>query len=263
MKKLIHTAVLSLALSLTGASAAADPSVDAIIERTNVASYYQGKDGRARVKMTITDKQGRSRVRELTILRRDDKDGGKQKFYMYFHSPADVAKMSFLVHKRPGTDDNRWLYLPALDLEKRIAGADKRTSFAGSDFFYEDVSGRSIEDDHHELVKTTSNYYVLKHTPKRPDAVEFSHYIMHVHKKTYLPTKVEFFDKSGKLERVMKVLEVKKIQGYPTVVKASMKDKKRGSKTVIEFSSVKYDVGLPDKVFRKRSLRRAPTKHLR
>jgi outer membrane lipoprotein-sorting protein len=250
-------------VSLMATPALADLPLEQIVQRTNLASYYQGQNGRARVKMTITDKQGRSRIRELTILRRDVTDGGEQKFYMYFHSPADVAKMTFLVHKRLGADDDRWIYLPALDLEKRIAGADKRTSFAGSDFFYEDVSGRSIDDDHHALVKTTKSYYVLKHTPKKPSEVEFSHYLMHVHKTTFLPTKVEFFDKSGKRERVMTVLQVKEIQGYPTVMKASMEDTKRGSKTLIEFRHVKYDLGLPEKVFRKRSLRRAPMKHLR
>jgi hypothetical protein len=255
-------AVLFTALLLAG-PALAEPTLAQIIERTNLAAYYQGQDGRSRVKMTITDKQGRSRAREFTILRRDEQDGGEQKFFIYFHAPADVAKMTFLVHKHPGADDDRWLYLPALDLEKRIAGADKRTSFAGSDFFYEDVSGRSIHDDHHELVKTTSNYYVIKHTPKKPRAVEFSHYLMHVHKKTFLPTKVQFYDKSGRLERVMKALEVKKIQGHPTVIKASMEDKKRGSKTLVEFTGVKYDLGLSPKVYRKRSLRRAPMKHLR
>jgi outer membrane lipoprotein-sorting protein len=262
-QQLTVSLAVALAMALLASPAQADPPLPEIIKRTNLASYYQGQDGRARVKMTITDKQGRSRMRELTILRRDHADGGKQSFYMYFHSPADVAKMSFLVHKHPGADDDRWLYMPALDLEKRIAGADKRTSFAGSDFFYEDVSGRAPSEDHHALVKTTGNYYVLKHTPKKPGAVEFSHYIMHVHKTTFLPTKVQFFDKGGNLERVMTTLKVKKIQGYSTVVKASMEDKKRGSTTVLEFSGVKYDMGLPAKVFRKRSLRRAPMKHLR
>jgi hypothetical protein len=266
-RRITSTLTLSLALALSllliAVTATADPPLEQIIKRTNLATYYQGQDGRSRVKMTIVDSQGRTRIRELTILRRDNADGGEQKFYMYFRSPADVAKMTFLVHKHPGADDDRWLYLPSLDLEKRVAGADKRTSFAGSDFFYEDVSGRSPDEDHHVLVKTTSNYYVLKHTPKRPDAVEFSHYIMHVHKKSFLPTKVEFFDKAGALERVMAALEVKTIQGYPTVVKASMEDKKRGSTTLLEFSGVQYDLGLPEKVFRKRSLRRPPMKYLR
>ena len=72
----------------------------------------------------------------------EDKDqkelyAGEQKFYVYFHQPADVSKMTFLVWKHLDKDDDRWMYLPKIDLVKRIAGSEKRTSFVGSDYFYE------------------------------------------------------------------------------------------------------------------------------
>ena len=150
----------ALVLFIAAATARAQaPAVDEIVKKANHVAYYQGKDGRARVAMAITDEQGRTRNRELTLLRRNTgDDDGDQKFYVYFHLPADVNKMAFLVWKHLKSEDDRWLYLPALDLVKRIASAEKRTSFAGSNFFYEDVSGRNINDDTHELAKTTDNY---------------------------------------------------------------------------------------------------------
>ena len=72
------------------AAEAGTPGVDEIVAKTNHASYYQGKDGRASVTMTIIDKQNRKRVRKLTILRKNvsaTKDA-EQKFYVYFHKPA-------------------------------------------------------------------------------------------------------------------------------------------------------------------------------
>ena len=102
-----------------------------------------------------------------------------------------------MVWKHIKADDDRWLYLPALDLVKRIAASDERTSFVGSDFFYEDVSGRGLDEDVHELLETSDNYFVIKNTPKRPDDVEFSYYKMWIHKKTFLPIKTEYFDKTG------------------------------------------------------------------
>jgi len=57
------------------------------------------------------------------ILRRDVADGGDQKFYVYFLEPADVRKMVYMVWKHTDRDDDRWLYLPALDLVKRIAAS--------------------------------------------------------------------------------------------------------------------------------------------
>ena len=248
--------------------------VDEIVNRTNRAAYYQGKDGRARVSMVITDSQGRVRNRKFTILRRDDPDPldhgnysytGDQKSYVYFQRPADVNKMVFMVwkHADQGTDDDRWLYLPALDLVKRIAGTEKRTSFVGSDFFYEDVTGRNINDDIHELVKTTDNYYVLKNTPRDPGAVEFKDYTIWVHKDSFLPVKIEYFDKNGEKYREYTALGVETIQGFPTVTRASMKNLKTGSETVMSYDNVQYDIGLPDDIFTERYLRKPPRKYLR
>ena len=250
----------------------AEPTVDEIVHRSNMTTYYQGQDGRAQVKMSITDSQGRERKRRLTILRIDNAKSDAvegaayqsgQKFYVYFHRPADVSKMAFLVWKYLEQDDDRWLYLPALDLVKRIAATDKRTSFVGSDFFYEDVSGRRLDEDKHELVETTKSYYVIKNIPKDAEAVEFSYYKMFIHKTSFIPVQVEYFDKLGVKYRVAKALGVKTIQGYPTVTKAGVENLKTGSKTVMEYTKVEYDVGLDDALFTERYLRKAPRKQLR
>jgi len=188
-------------------------SVKEIVDKANIASYYLGDNGRAKVNMVITDSQGRKRERKFVIMRYDVKDGGEQKFYVYFEKPADVRRMVFMVWKHPEKDDDRWLYLPSLDLVKRISAGDKRTSFAGSDFFYEDVSGRSPLEDEHKLVETTKNFYVLDNVPKDKGSVEFSHYKMWIHKKTFLPLKIIFYDKNGKEDRIIEALKVEKIRG--------------------------------------------------
>ncbi len=265
----VATLMTTLTLALPPASRAADPSVDEIVERTNRIAYYQGNDGRARVKMTIIDAQDRERLRQFTLIRRDqdqddaDTGTGEQKMYVYFRRPSDVNKMSFLVWKHPGKDDDRWLYLPALDLVKRIAASDQRTSFVGSHFFYEDVSGRAPEEDHHELLKTTESYYVLRNTPKKPNTVEFAHFDMWIHRESFIPVKMEYVDTSGKAYRRYEALEVKTVQGHPTVVKARMSDLRSSGDTLLEYDAVTYDIGVPEDVFSERYLRSPPNEHLR
>ncbi len=214
-------------------------TVDEIVAKANLASYYGGDDGVARATLTITDSQGRSRVREFTILRKDLKDGGRQDYYVYFHKPGDVRKTVFMVHKKVPGDDDRWLYLPALDLVKRIASSDKRTSFVGSHFFYEDVSGRSIVEDTHTLKEETAKHYVLENVPKNPGSVEFSRYTIWIDKKTFLPVKAEYFDRHGKMYRRVEALEVKEVDGIHTVMKSKVKDLGSGGNTVMTFSKVK------------------------
>ena len=233
--------------------------VNTLVDKANFTAYYQGLDGKATVKMTIIDKQGRQRRSEFIILRKDVKDGGDQKYYVYFRRPAAVREMVYIVHKHAGLDkdDDRWLYLPALDLVRRIAAGDKRTSFVGSDFLYEDVSGRSPELDIHELIEATDKFFLLKNVPKRPDAVEFSYYNVTIDPNTYMPMKTEYYDKQGKLYRIIESKKVEKVKGFPTTIKSVALDLKTGSKTEMEFTNVDYNVNLKD-IFTERYLRRPP-----
>lgn len=236
------------------------PSVQTIVSKANVVAYYQGNDGKAKVKMTITNKQGQKRNREFIILRKDVKDGGDQKYFVYFQKPADVRKMVYMVHKHtdPNKDDNRWLYLPALDLVKRVAAGDKRTSFVGSDFLYEDVSGRSLEEDTHEIIETSEKLFVIKNVPKKPDAVKFSYYNVSIDRKTYVPLKMEYYDKDNKLYRIIESKKIEKIQEFWTVVKSVVTNLKTGNKTEMEFSDIKYNIKLSEDIFAERYLRRPP-----
>ena len=263
--KLLSILIITLMFS-AALFAANDPNtlekitdVETIVSKANLTAYYQGNDGKAKVKMTITDKKGQTRNREFIILRKDLKDGGDQKYYVYFLKPADVRKMVFMVHKHTdiNKDDDRWLYLPGLDLVKRIAAGDKRTSFVGSNFLYEDVSGRNLQEDIHEIIETNDNYYVVKIVPKIPDSVEFSYFNVSIDRKTFVPMKMDFYDKKSKLYRIIESKKIETIQKFPTVVKSVVSDLNTGSKTVMEFTDVKYNINLKD-IFTERYLRRPP-----
>jgi outer membrane lipoprotein-sorting protein len=270
-----HGLMVVLAALAVPALAHAAPSADEIVNKSYCKMYYQGTDGRAQVHMTIFDGNKNKRERDLTILRRDEpasgsdeasrkKDDhcGTQLYYVYFHRPADVSKMSFLVWKHVGKGDDRWLYMPALDLVKRIAASDNRTSFFGSHFYYEDISGRDLADDTHALVETTKNYYVIKSVPKNKSSAEFAYYKVWVHRTSFLPTKAEYYDSKGKKYREHEVKKVETIQGYPTITQLRMSDSRIGGYTDITFKKVEYNLGLAKDVFSERYLRAPPKKHL-
>ncbi len=260
MRKIL---VFLVALFFAGNAWAEELSVNEIVSKANNRSYYQGKDGRAKATMVVTDSQGRTRQRQLTILKLNIQEGGDQKYFVYFHKPNDVKGMSYIVWKHAGKDDDRWLYLPAMDLVRRIAASDKRTSFAGTTFLYEDISGRSIDLDTHELTSNDAAYYTVKNTPSDAALVEFSYYTVKIDKDNFVPMKAEYFDKSGKLYRTVEALEVKDIQGYPTVIKMKATDLNANSNTITEFSDITYDVGLKDDIFTERFLRTPPQQWLK
>lgn len=255
--------LLFFVCGITPWSYAQELSVEQIVDKANGAAYYAGHDGLADVRMTITDAQGRARSRRFRIMRLTIEKGGEQKFYVYFNDPADVAGMTYMVWKHPGRDDDRWLYLPALDLVKRIASGDKRSSFVGSHFVYEDVSGRSIHDDTHDLVETTEAFYKLKNIPHDPKAVEFSSYYIWIDKTNFMPTRAEYYNAKDQLIRSIEAREVRDVQGYPTVIKSIAKDVERGGETVMEFDNIRYDVGLTEDIFTERYLRQSPARWIK
>jgi predicted RND superfamily exporter protein/outer membrane lipoprotein-sorting protein len=237
---------------------------DAIMKQTHLNLYYAGDDGSAHVHMALVDKKGRERVREFTMLRWDKEDGGEQRYYTFFHKPADVRRTTFMVIKQQEKDDDRWIYIPSVDLVRRISANDKNSSFVGSDFSYEDVSGRHWLDDTHEVVREDTvgdaAVYVIKSTPK--EKAKWAYRLVYVDKERMLPLKEEYFDKKEKLVRLFTAQKIEEIDGFPTVTVRSMKDLKKDHATTVTFTEVQYDIGIDSDIFAERYLKNPPREYI-
>ncbi|MBL54529.1 MAG: outer membrane lipoprotein-sorting protein [Alteromonadaceae bacterium] len=262
-RSLVTLGLLAAMAFMPGVQAEVD--VDALIKQAEKAAYYAGDDGRADARMMIVDSQGRKQMRQFTILRKDVEDNGDQKMMVFFSRPTDVKDTVFRVekHAKTNVDDDRWLYLPALDLVKRISAGDKRTSFVGSHFFYEDVSGRAVSQDDFTLIEETADRYVLKAVPKQPDTVEFAHYVVEIDKATSLPVLINFYQADGTNYRRVESVQVDTVQGFPTVLRSKVSDLTNGGYTLMEFRGTEYNIGLPEDVFSERSLRTPPVQWLK
>ncbi|MAF13704.1 MAG: outer membrane lipoprotein-sorting protein [Parcubacteria group bacterium] len=233
-------------------------TVEQIVRQANQVMYSQGENSRANAKMTITNRRGRTRLREFVVLRQDkDEQGDEQNFFVYFSSPSEVLGTALLTWKHGQRADDRWLYLPALDVVRRIAATNERSSFVGSNFFYEDITGRSIEADSHQLSETTDLYYIVNSRPKQTSSVEFDSYQTWIHRESLVPVKLEF-SKSNKVYRTVETLAVAMLEGYQTVTQIRITDVKSGGYTVIEYLAVTYDLDLDDGIFSEQSLRNPP-----
>ena len=261
MKRLM---LLILFLAPCLASSALAASADEIVHKSQAAFFYPGKDFKARVMMKLISVSGQERLREMTMLRLNTGEaGGEQKYFMYFFQPAEVKDMTFMVFKYPAKDDDRWLFVPAINMVRRIAMRDKQASFVGSDFTYEDVSGRDLADDAHELAKEEAlegkECFVVKSTPKAESA-SYGYKISWIDKGTYLPMKEEYYDRSGAMVRVFTAEEVQVVKGFPTITRRTMKNLQSGHRTEVSYVSQDYNVGLEDSLFSERFLRQPPKK---
>ncbi len=273
-RKVLLSLFMGVWLSLASQSGAAENQlpVTEIVQRANrISDNYQGRDGRGQIRMSIFDASGKERRREFSMLKwdqpgpnpDDDSFCGDQKFYVFFHRPADVSKMAFLVHKHLAGEDDRWLYLPALSMVKRISSADKRTSFVGSHFLYEDITGRNINSDSHILMASDGDFFTLKSAPKDRDRVEFAHFVSRVRRNDFMIMEKTYFDQQGQAYRRYQVEKWETIQDYPTITRSRMTDLRTGGYTIMTYSSMEYNLGLKESLFSERYLRRPPHRYLR
>jgi len=231
------------------------------------AFIYPGKDMRVVVFMRLVESGGKERTRELTLLRKNTENSQDQKFFIFFHQPADVEGMTFMVYKYPHKDDDRWLFMPALDLVKRIAANDKRSSFVGSDFTYEDISGRDLSEDDFSIEKEEKlgdrDCYLLKSVPKDSKGADYSYKLSWVDKTNFLPLKEEYYDVRKELYKVFTAEEVKDMGGIPTVTKRKMENVKNKHQTLVIYNQVEYNLGIESDLFSERFLKRPPTKWIK
>lgn len=204
------------------------------------------KDQDIQTTITITDKSGKQSVRTMSMIQK-----GSDKRLVKFLSPADQKGIGFL--SLPG--DNLTLYLPAFGKTRKIASSVKNTKFAGTDFSYEDMEAKRYSDKWiPKLSATAGGNYTLELTPRSGVSTDYSKLVMTVRTADNYPIRIDHYDKSGKLYKVLTDNRVEKVGKYLIAKELVMEDKRTGSKTKMTITSVKFDTGLTDDRFTEREL---------
>ena len=260
----------ALALLALSAGAQEQPNATNVVGKSQQAFYYPEVDMKAKVTMDLITENGKKRTRVLTMLRRNVPGSQDQKYFLYFHEPGDVRRTAFLVWKYPDRDDDRWIFIPAVNMVRRVAASDSRSSFVGSDFTYEDISGRDLSADTHTLVRQEklgdADCYVIQSIPAT--AAEYTRKLAWINAKTFLPRKEEYYDAQNELARLFTAEAIENVAAgegdakktVPTITRRTMKNIKSGHRTEVRFESVAYDIGLADDVFVERALQNPPRK---
>ena len=213
-------------------------------EKAKTSSY--------KIEMTLINSRGSMRVREVSAYKKDY--GDDEKSVMVFLKPADVKGVGYLSisYNKAGKNDDRWLYMPSLKKSRRITGSSSGDDFMGTDFTYDDMSGHEVEDYEHTREKDENiggkMCWSVTSVPKVKS--NYSKYISWIEKESRIPIKAEFYDKQGRLLKVMEVQSLKKIDGFWTIEKVQMENVQKKHKTVIETRKIEYNKDVKDDLFR-------------
>lgn len=238
-KTILPTAMAILLATLTFAQSGREIA-QKVKDRPN------GDTRQSELTMELINKRGKLRKRKLISYAMDV--GKDEKMLMFFTYPADVKGTGFLTwdYDKIGKDDDKWLYLPAMKKTRRISGSSaKKDYFMGSDFTYDDMGDRNVDEDTHKLLgeETIDGHkcWKLESTSKDKRDI-FSKKISWVRQDNYIGVKVDYYDRMGKLHRQLKISNVKKIDGFWIAQKLEMSNVQTNHKTILSISNPKFNV---------------------
>ena len=233
-------------------------SAEAIRDKVVENNSFGFNNARADVKLTLVSKRNTRRERIIRVDSLDTKEG--KRTMVRFLKPADVAGTSFLSVEQQTRDDDQYLYLPSLDKSKRISGGQKNQRFMGTELTYADMESRDLKDG--QVTRLPDEEYgggqvfVLEAKPKESDKdSQYSRTKSWIHKVSYVPLKVEFFDRRGRLLKVLKVKRLEKQDGRWIARETLIQNEQSKAKTEMSISSIAFDVKLNPAMFTERALR--------
>lgn len=226
-----------------------------------------GRDSRAEMRMRLFDRQGRVRERVMTLWTKRGTGRSGDRTLLRFSSPGDIRNTGFLVWETPGKEDERFLFLPALGRVRRISGAEKQESFVGSDLSYEDIGGRQVEDYTYTFTDERGSWTAPDGTRREAWVVEsrardtralHPRSVSTILKDSLVMVHAEEFDRHGERAKVFDVRKLEQVDGIWTVLGLSVTDERARTRTELETTGIRYNVGLTDDDVSRRRLEQVP-----
>jgi hypothetical protein len=260
MKKQVYSTFACLVLAFSQLTSAAT-GLELMQEQKrlhDVATEYSESE------MTLIDRKGRKRVREL-INYSKKKSAGEARSLLKFTEPRDINNVGLLTWQHStDIEDEQWLYLPASKRIKRIAGGGKKNPFMGSDLAFEDLRPEDLSAHTYELLgeeivdgEVCWKVEVLPSTTREAKESGYGRRLIWLRKDINYPVKIEFFNRRNKLAKTAVYQELEQVKGTVWRYKLlSMITHKKKTSTLMRIQAREIDIEIDDKQFNQQILRR-------
>jgi len=178
---------------------------------------------------------------------------GESKSILRFTVPAEVKGVALLIVNHPDRSSDQWIWRPAIGREQRVAIQDRSTRFFGTDFSFEDLEERDLNQYEFRMAGGDASSWILDARPKKSSQYETTK--VTVSKDRYTVVQVECFGKKG-LVRTLQYRDFERIKNIWTARTVEVLDAQRNSRTVLRYDRVDYNVSLRESDFTVDALRR-------
>ncbi|RMH14847.1 MAG: outer membrane lipoprotein-sorting protein [Gammaproteobacteria bacterium] len=226
-----------------------------------------GNDARTTLTITLTDSDGNVKKNVYKRFWKDyqGKGGVLDKMLLYTQYPPDnegTAFMRWSYVREAGKNADQWLYLPVLRKIRRVSVRDPGDSFLGTDLTYADISPRGLDEDAHRILRVdkidNKEFYVVESTPKEQTPLyskRVTWYTKSADWNDCVTDRIDYYSKQGGLLKRQHITwqKVKDAWLWKKVVVENLNTR---HSSVFEVSDAEVNVGLNDRIFTERQMKR-------
>ena len=217
------------------------------------------EDFTAGLTMVLRDKHGRESVRQMRFKVLEVPGDGDKSLFV-FDQPRDVQGTALLTHAHVNTQDDQWLYLPALKRVKRINASKRSGSFMGSEFSYEDMSSPEVEEHTYRYLHDEPcgelTCTVIEQVPL-DEVSGYSRKVVWQDTGELRTWKMELYDRKGSHLKTLTFASYRQyLDRYWRAGEQTMENHLTGASTVLHWSDFRFRTNLDDGEFTQTALRR-------
>ena len=177
---------------------------------------------------------------------------GASKAILRFTAPAEVKGVALLIVNHPDRASDQWMWTPALERDRRIALQDRSTRFFGTDFSFEDLEERDVNQFDYKLrarrPSTASRVGRSSRSPRESKSSQYTSSLLMIRKDNYVVIQIENFAKD-KLVRRIHYSDVQQQDGIWVGRTMEVLDANRGSRTVLKLEKLQYNIPMKEESF--------------
>jgi len=183
---------------------------------------------------------------------------GNSKAVLRFTAPAEVKGVALLVANHPDRAADQWMWTPAIARERRIALQDRSTRFFGTDFSFEDLEERDVDQYEYKLMGEEAvngvKCWRIESRPKQSKSSQYTSSQVWIRQTDYVPARVESYIKEQAVRR-LNYTDIANEQGVWMAHTLEMNDLRRGSRTTLKLDLLQLNTPVNDSLFTLQALR--------
>ena len=184
---------------------------------------------------------------------------GSSKAILRFAAPPEVKGVALLIVNHPDRASDQWMWIPSLERDRRVSVQDRSTRFFGTDFSFEDLEERDVNQFDYRLLggETVDGQpcWKIESKPRESKSSQYTSVVLVIRQDIYLAIQIENYTKD-KLIRRIHYSDIQQSDSIWTGRTVEVFDATRNSRTVLKLEKLRYNIPLKDADFTIEALRR-------